>query len=178
MAYMIGEANAWNLQPIVSIQASYDLLDRQVEMETVPFCKRFGIAIMCYGPLCGGILTGKYGHGEQIPEGSRGEKNKHVRAYLEDEAVRRDLAQIDAVAGKSGLEMNQLAILWLKAQPHATVVILGGSSPEHFRQIYEVADRDLPEDAVAEVSETTGNRIYSPFKNQPIREGAPVAEVW
>ena len=57
--------------PFVSVQPRYSLLDRAIEAELVPACRAFGVGVIPYSPLAGGILTGKYRGGAR-PEGSRG----------------------------------------------------------------------------------------------------------
>ena len=47
-----------------------------------------------------------------------------------------------------------------------TTVILGGSRREHFTQIYDVAERKLPEDVVQKIDEVSEPRIYCPYINQ------------
>ena len=171
MAYMIGVARERGLETIVSYQASYDILDRQLERDALGFLQRFNIAMMCYGPLCGGILTGKY-HGEGgMPDGSRGQHNKLLQQYIEDENVGRIVTELRNIAKEQGLGMNQLAMLWLKAKPHATTILLGGSKPEHFASSYEIADRSLPEEVVARIDQISEQRIYTPYRNQPSKQG-------
>lgn len=175
MAYMLGLAKAHDWEPIVSIQACYSLVDRQVENDTVPFCNKFNIGMMCYSPLAGGVLTGKYHDADGIPEGSRGSQANYIQNYLENEDVGKSVAELRAVAGENGLELNQAAILWLLAKPHATTVILGGTKPGHFSQIYEVADKELPAEAVERLDEVSLPRRYSDFLNQPQREAPRLA---
>ena len=178
MAVMIGESKARNWEPLVSLQANYNILNREIDHETVPFCRRFNIGIMCYGPLCGGILTGKYHGPAGIPEGSRVDKIKQMQKLVEDEVVQRIVKELGTIADENGLQMNQLAILWLMSKPHATSVILGGSRPEHFSQLYEVADRELPDEVVTRIDELSASRVYQPFSNQPFRLGAALAQQW
>jgi len=175
MAYMIGLSKAENLEPIVSIQADYNILDRQIEPQTVPFCERFNIALMCYGPLCGGILTGKYHGPENIPEDSRAAKMPVFKSYLQDPTCLQILDKLRLLAAENGVKMNQLAILWLMAKPYVTNIILGGSRPEHYTQIYEIADRQLPQELVQRIDELSASRVYRPFLNQAFRQGPPLA---
>ena len=175
MAYMLGACKAHDWEPLVSLQANYDILDRQIESESVPFCTKFNIAIMCYSPLCGGILTGKYRGLEKLPEGSRAAGMKFMQGYLEDETVQRIVEELHQIAKDHELEMNQLAVLWLLAKPHATTVILGGSRPEHFTSLYAVADRELPEDVVRQIDALSAARVYGPFMNQPFRNAPGLA---
>lgn len=169
MALMLGESKANRWEPIISLQASYSILDRQIEMESLPFCLKLNIAIMCYGPLCGGILTGKYKGLTEVPEDSRAAKNRRTLDYLEDPQIQRIMARLEEIAAANDLKLNQLAILWLMSKPYATTIILGGSKPEHFTQVYEAADKSLPEDVVKEIDDISACRIYTPFPNQPFR---------
>jgi 1-deoxyxylulose-5-phosphate synthase len=171
MAAMLGEAKLHNWEPLISIQASYDILDRQIEQETVPFCNRYNIAIMCYGPLSGGILTGKYLHSKKPPEGTRAEQNKLLKQYLKDEIVEHIVEELEEISKKNNIPMNQLAILWLMSKPHATSIILGGSKLEHFNSIYEIADQNLPEEITQRIDNVSKPRIHAAFKNQPITIG-------
>ena len=178
MAWMIGECKAHGWEPLVSIQANYNMIDRQVERETVPFCNKFNIAMMCYGPLCGGILTGKYHGPGGIPEGARGAGQGKMMEYIADETVTAVVGELREIAHQSNLQMNQTAILWLKAKSHATSIILGGTRPEHYTQIYEVADKELPEEVVTRMDELSAPRVYTPFANQSFRAGPRVGLQW
>lgn len=174
MAAMLGEAKLRHAEPIVSLQANYNLLDRQIEQETVPFLQRYNLALICYGPLCGGILTGKYHTGDGIPEGSRLEGNERLQRYLGFEATGRVMEVLNELAQERGLRQHQLAMLWLLSKPYVTCPILGGSKPEHFTQIYDIADEQLSEEEIERLDEATADRIYSKFRNQAVREGAPI----
>ena len=171
MAYMLGECKANDRQAPVSLQINYNIIDRQIERETVSFCRRFNIATMCYGPLCYGILTGKYHEGNGIPKGSRGDVWLSMRDYIADEGIARIVGALREIAAESELQMNQLAVLWMLSKPWATTVLLGGSRPEHFTQIYGMTERRLPEEIVKRIDDLSAERVYSPFANQPVREG-------
>ena len=175
MAYMLGRQDAQRLNPIVSYQANYNILDRQIEREATPFLKRFNMALMCYGPLCGGILTGKY-HDEQgeprFPDGSRGAKAKKMQHYVEDETVQQVVTELRGLAQEQDLSLNQLATLWLLAKPYVTTVLMGGTRIEHFQQILEVADRELPEEVVQRIDDLSAPRVDTHYMNQPMAAGA------
>jgi aryl-alcohol dehydrogenase-like predicted oxidoreductase len=171
---MITVASARRRERPVSLQANYNIISRQIEMETVPFLRRFNVALMCYSPLAGGVLTGKYRGVAEIPEGFRAKRHRKMRAYLEDPLITSIVDELQAIARESSLSMNQLAILWLKAKPHATTIILGGTAPEHFSTIYDVQDATLDPEIVERIDALSAPRIYAPFENQPIAAGAPL----
>jgi 1-deoxyxylulose-5-phosphate synthase len=171
MAYMLSQSRSRGLVPIVSQQACYNILDRAIEPETVPFLERFNVGLMCYGPLCRGILTGKYHQPGYTTEPIHESTAKRMRNFIDDEAVGRMVPQLREIADEQDLRLNQLAVLWLKSKPYVSTIILGGSKPEHFRDAYEVADRDLPEEVVKRIDEISEERRYRRFFNQPFSAG-------
>jgi aryl-alcohol dehydrogenase-like predicted oxidoreductase len=175
MAWMIARAQQLGFDPIASIQCRYNALDRVVETETVPMATRFGLAMMAYAPLCAGMLTGKYRRGETVLGGTRSEDDKKLQALLSNEKTFEVIDALAEIARREGLQLPQLAMLWLMSKPHLTTPILGGSKPEHFRIMYEIADRALPAEVVSEIDAATTAFIYRPFENQPMREGPPIS---
>jgi aryl-alcohol dehydrogenase-like predicted oxidoreductase len=59
------------LTPFVSLQAQWSLIERGLERELVPACKRLGIGILPWSPLARGLLTGKYRRDQRPADGSR-----------------------------------------------------------------------------------------------------------
>jgi aryl-alcohol dehydrogenase-like predicted oxidoreductase len=171
MAWMIGRAQTLGFDPIVSTQCRYNILDRVVETETIPMATRFKLAVMAYAPLCGGMLTGKYARGQTIKPGTRSEDNEKLQKLLSNDKSFDVIDRLKQIAAREGVELNQLAMLWLMSKPHVTTPILGGSSPEHFRAMYAIADRTLPPEVVKEIDELSSTFICQAFENQPIREG-------
>jgi len=174
MAHMLGVSALHHWEPIVSIQARYNLLDRVVENETIPFCKRFNIAMMAYGPQDGGILTGTLKRGQPPDPQSRVAKVKYLREKLTDECFD-ILEKIQAVADKYGIGMNQLAVKWVMQQPFCVIPIVGGSRPEHFDPLYEVVDLEIAEEDIQYLNELTRRYKYGEFENQAQVAGAAAA---
>ncbi len=178
MAYMIAQAQCRAWEPIVSIQCSYSIVDRPAEVETVPMAQRFNLAMMNYGPLRGGVLTGKYRRGDDVPEGSRAHRDKKLQRLLARPKVWDLLDKLREIARRSELQMSQLAILWLLSKNYVTTPILGGSKPEHFRMIYEIADRKLSEEDVREIDDVSRDFVFKPFVNQPVQAGSGLPDPW
>ena len=72
-ANLLAEVRGWT--PFVVLQSRYNMLDRQVEREVLPYCRAHGVGFIPYHPLAGGFLTGKYKRGEPPPPGSRGARD-------------------------------------------------------------------------------------------------------
>jgi len=113
----------------VAVENRYSLLDRGVEREVVPACRRFGLSLIPYSPLGNGLLTGKYRRGEPPPQGSRLAGHPRGAEALTD----RNFDVVDAVgrvADRHGATPTAVALGWLAAQPGVASVIAGATSPE------------------------------------------------
>jgi aryl-alcohol dehydrogenase-like predicted oxidoreductase len=64
-------AKSERLEPFVSAQNQYNLLDRGIERELIPAAEAYGIGVLPYFPLASGLLTGKYKRGQNPAEGTR-----------------------------------------------------------------------------------------------------------
>ncbi len=143
--------------PFVSVQPRYSLLDRAIERELVPACRAFGVGIVPYSPLAGGILTGKYRGGAR-PAGARGTEQEGA-GFFQRQLAGKDEATVDRLAEWAetrGHQLGELAMAWLVAQPEVATVIAGVTSPEQVEaNAQAVAWRLTPEEA-AEVGELAG----------------------
>ncbi|MCX7786759.1 MAG: aldo/keto reductase [Spirochaetes bacterium] len=135
------------LNRYVSEQSPYNLLDRRIENELVPFALHHGLAIIAWSPLAGGVLTGRYSPGEPVPSGSRGEWGARIWKERINEEGKRVAAQLKEYAKEKGLTAAQMAFLWVKDQPGICAPLLGPRTIEHLESALEVVDKRLdPED--------------------------------
>jgi aryl-alcohol dehydrogenase-like predicted oxidoreductase len=117
----------------VNAQNDFSLLNRAVEDDVLPACRRLDILLMPYFPLASGMLTGKYRRGEEHPEGSRlaawGPMADHFANDEKFDVVER-LAEY---AEGHGHTLSELALSWLASTPGVGSVIAGATSPEQVR---------------------------------------------
>ena len=124
-------AKELGLNRLICEQPAYHLLDRTAEREVIPAAQSFGLAVIPWGPLSGGLLSGKYNRDQQI-EGARwqdGKDNANRRATEETWDV---LEHLQEMANDKGCSMSQLALAWNMTQPGVTAPIIG---PRTFEQI-------------------------------------------
>jgi aryl-alcohol dehydrogenase-like predicted oxidoreductase len=114
--------------PIQSNQPRYNMFDREIEAEDLPFCAEQGIGILAHSPLAKGLLTGKYSPDHQFPaEDERADRKRFQgQTFAEYLAVAERLAEI---AQEKGLSLVQLAIGWILREPAITCVLVGAKSP-------------------------------------------------
>src|ERR1039458_10019309 len=113
--------------PYFISQPMYNLLARGIEEEYLSFCRRFGVAVVPYNPLAGGLLTGKHSRHSVPTPGTRFDANKMYqdRYWLDDDFAA--VEELRAIAQEAGKTLVQLALQWLLSQPLVDSVILGAS---------------------------------------------------
>ncbi|MBM4436344.1 MAG: aldo/keto reductase [Actinobacteria bacterium] len=120
-------AKELGLNRFVCEQPPYHLLDRRIERELVPMARTYGIALIPWSPLAGGMLTGKYQRGQMPPAESRFERHPEQaarRQIMSDRAF--DVVDVvRAIASEKGCTPSQLALAWNMAQPGVTSPIVG-----------------------------------------------------
>jgi aryl-alcohol dehydrogenase (NADP+) len=124
----LSEQHHWSR--FVSIQPLYSALNRSIENEVLELCAREGLGVIPYNPLAGGVLTGKYERGQQLPEDTRLSDSEAYRdRYLTDRMF--DIVEaFVAKAEELGVTPAQLALAWVLAEPRITSPIIGARNLE------------------------------------------------
>lgn len=177
MAHMLGVSALHNWEPLVSVQCRYNILDRPVEVEILPFCRRFNVGTLIYSPLNWGALTGKFKRGEAPPKSARLSRSPTYEKKMTDE-VFDILDKLGEIAAKYEIGMNQLAIAWLLSKQVVSTVVLGGTKREHFEQLYGACELHVDAADIKLIDEISDARKYIPFHNQAVVGGSPVAMNW
>jgi aryl-alcohol dehydrogenase-like predicted oxidoreductase len=140
-----------NLERFVTNQPSYSLLDRHVEQEILPVCQKYGLATLCYSPLAGGWLTGKYNNVAATPEGSRGAKYGWDFTTPENQDKLRKVEQLTAIAKRNGITIAQLALAWLLHRGESVIPIIGAKSVAQLEENLKALDVQLSAEDLAEI---------------------------
>ncbi|KPC64664.1 aldo/keto reductase [Streptomyces chattanoogensis] len=117
------------LEPFISAQNRWSLLNRDIENEVVPAARRFGLGVLPYFPLSNGLLTGKVRRGKAIPEGTRIAES----AYQVTEERLDTVEALIAWGMKNGRSLLEIAIGCLAALPGCSSVIAGAKQPGQVR---------------------------------------------
>lgn len=130
--HCISQKNGY--QPPFISQPMYNLLARAIEDEFLPFCKRYGVAVVPYNPLAGGLLTGKQSRDVKPVTGSRFDGNKmYLDRYWHDDDFSA-VEELKAIADGAGKSIVELALQWVLSQEQVDSVILGASKLEQLEQ--------------------------------------------
>ena len=108
--------------PIQSLQPPYSLFWRFVEQDAGPYCREQDISILAYSPLAQGILTGKFGPDHKFDPGDHRSTNKLFRPH-NYARIQQALADLRPIALEKGINLAQLSLAWLIAQPKTHAIV-------------------------------------------------------
>lgn len=170
----LDQAKYEGVSPVVCVQDLYNIVNRDLEVDMLPFCYEFGVGVMAYSPLARGILTGKYRLGENLPPESRAGRGD--RRMLETElrdgslAVAQELAKLAEGTGK---KLSQFALNWVISNPIVTSAIIGPRNLGQYEDNLGALGWDIDPsilskvDALVPPGEHTGNGFNDP--QNPVR---------
>jgi aryl-alcohol dehydrogenase-like predicted oxidoreductase len=119
-------------QPPRITQPMYNLLARGVEQEYVPMAREFGVSIIAYNPLAGGLLTGKHSPARPA-EGSRFVDNEVYRDRYWRPQYLEAVDRLKSIASQAGRTLISLSLGWLLHHTATTCVVLGASRLEQLK---------------------------------------------
>jgi aryl-alcohol dehydrogenase-like predicted oxidoreductase len=164
-AWQIAKANGicenHDWEKLIAVQPPYNLLQRDIEEDIIPYCQQEGLGILTYTPLMGGFLTGKYSKASPPPAGSRFEYNPRLWKHASQESNFALLEQIENIADDVGIPVSKLAIAWILKNPAITAPIVGASSVEQVEENSRIVEINLDDDAYQRLNELTKGVSFS-----------------
>ena len=163
--------------PLHTDQPPYNLFERAIEAEVVPYCRGRGIGLITYGALCRGLLTGKIRpdttfEGDDLrnvdPKFAQPRRGQYLEAVSRLEELARH---------RHGVGVLELAVRWLLDQPHVTTALWGGRRPEQHDRLDGVFGWTLTDGELQEIEEILDQTVTDPvgpeFMAPPSREAQP-----
>ncbi len=161
-------ANQRGLLGIVSEQSMYNLLCRYPELEVLPAALEFGIGVIPYMPLAGGLLTGK----KQSVEGSRTAQVEEEYGIPVNANAR--LEAFSALCAELGERESVVALAWTLAHPAVASPIVGVRTMGHLDGLERAAELELSAETLKRLDE-----IFPLNEGRPLRTAvAPEAYAW
>ena len=154
------------LTRFITTQVLYSLANRDVERDIVPMCREFGIAVLPWSPLAGGVLSGKYTEKDMQAEQERMEAARKAGKPLDpfNSANRiMNLTQkkvdigraVKTTAERIGRSAAQVALNWLMHKPGVTSIIIGARTLEQLDDNLGCLDFTLDEANLAALDEVS-----------------------
>ncbi|SMD21609.1 aldo/keto reductase [Kibdelosporangium aridum] len=155
-------AEAHGLTPMIGMQLPYSLISRDIELEYVSLAQNLGMGITGFGPVAGGVLTGKYRPSKDGLDGDgRLVKSPGYRALGDREW--QIVAAVEKVADGLGRSMAQVAINWAATQPGIAAALIGASSADQLTSNMAALDFEIPADARQLLDEASALTLPGPY---------------
>jgi aryl-alcohol dehydrogenase-like predicted oxidoreductase len=139
------------LAAFACIQPMYNLVKRQAESEILPMAGSEGLGVFPYGPLAGGLLSGKYGVGRR-PDAGRLLTNKVYETRYKDVLNFEVADKFTAFARQRGFDPAALAVAWAAAHPAVTAPIIGARSTDQLATLLQAVSIPMTPELRAEIS--------------------------
>lgn len=132
--------------PLAACQMHFNMLQREISAEIMPWCHSHGVAMFVYWPLMKGLLAGRMPRDLVFPTTD----SRHKYPMFTGEEFQRNLDFVDAlrpVAMRLGCELPDLVLAWTAEQPGITCVLFGATSPEQVQTNARALLCELDDDA-------------------------------
>ena len=139
-----------NLGRFVSEQPPYSILCRAIEADVLPVAQEYGIGVLSWSPLAGGMLSGRYGVGKE--NSSHRATGRYPERYdTANEVNRRKfeiVTELDELAHKAGLTLVELAVAFALNHPAISSVLVGPRTTEHLEPLLGAPEVRLEADVL------------------------------
>jgi len=140
------EASKRSMMGLVSEQSIYHLDNRMIELEVIPACREYGLGLIPWSPLAGGLLGGAL---EKYETGRRTDKN----FAKEVEEKRDQLEKYETLCKEIGHPPGEVALAWLLHNPVVTAPIIGPRTIEQLESAVNAASIELDEETLTKLDE-------------------------
>jgi aryl-alcohol dehydrogenase-like predicted oxidoreductase len=151
----------------VSQQICYTLQSREAEQELVPIAVDQDIGILVWGPLAGGLLSGKFRRGNDGPDGARHTGFKwHSPPVHNWDRLFDIIEELVAVAEARGVSAAQIALAWILSRPGVTSAIVGARTEEQLKDNLAAGDLKLSEEEISRLEKVSRPPLPYPYWHQ------------
>lgn len=164
--------------PLASCQPPYNLFEREIDDDVLPYCQNEGIALLTYGALCRGLLTGKMSADSQFT----GDDLRQFDPKFQPPRYEQYLAAVERLdrfaQDYAGKRVIHLAARWLLDRG-VEIALWGARRPEQVEPIADVMGWSLDDEALAEIDRILDESIDDPvgpeFMAPPTRDQVETA---
>ena len=153
-----------NFLGLVSEQCVYNLVTRHVEMEVIPAAQAYGLGVLVWSPLHGGLLGGalrKQRDGTAV-------KSAQGRAVEALTTLRAEVQKYEDLCADLAEDPARVGLAWVLSRPGVTAPVVGPRTVEHLEAAAGTLDLTLPESLLAQL-----DQLFP-----PVGRGGPAPEAW
>jgi aryl-alcohol dehydrogenase-like predicted oxidoreductase len=139
-------AKSRHFMGLVSEQSLYNLNERTIELEVIPACEHYGLGLIPWSPLAGGLLGGIL---QKVSEGRRADE----RVQKEIDKYRPQLERWEAFCAEIGEKPADVALAWMLKNPVVTAPIIGPRTIDQLTGSMRVLDINLTDEQMKTLDE-------------------------
>lgn len=151
-----------SVAPLHAVQPPYNLFERDIEKDVLPYAKQHGLVVLGYGALCRGLLSGRIAETTRFPEG---DLRLSDPKFAEPERRKQYLAAVRALdrlaRERFGKSVLALAVRWVLEQG-PTVALWGARRPEQLKPLDDVLGWTIDEDTLRDIDAIIAREVRSP----------------
>jgi aryl-alcohol dehydrogenase-like predicted oxidoreductase len=145
----IAERHAWSRFEVM--QPMYNLVKRQAEVEILPLAQSEELGVMCYSPVGGGLLSGKYGK-DKRPVGARLVDNAMYGKRYSEQWAYETAGEFTALCEQQSVHPVSMAVAWAGAHPQITSAIIGGRTAVQLEPALAAPEVEMTPELYARIS--------------------------
>lgn len=138
-----------------ALHVEYNLLQRGIERELVPFAHHTGAGVIAWSSLGRGVLAGRYRH--SIPPDSRA-ASPHFASFVEPYLGDKSRQVVEAIATAAdglGVDIATVSLAWVLSRPQVSVALIGPRTSGQLSAILTDLDEDIPEAVLEALTDVT-----------------------
>jgi aryl-alcohol dehydrogenase-like predicted oxidoreductase len=143
--------------PLMAFQPHYNMLQREIERDTLLWCQERGIAVVVYWPLMKGLLAGKLGRDHVFPPSD----SRSRYPMFQGEEWQRNQDVVDCLRGiaeEIGKTVAQVAVNWTIHRPGITAALCGAKRPDQISDNAGAAGWRLSDEHLAKIEQAIVER--------------------
>lgn len=140
-----------------TLQPPYNMLTREIEEEILPFCLEKNIAILSYGTICKGLLSGKFDENSTFKEEDIRSRDKEFQGEKFKENLEK-VEKLKILAKRKDVSLTQLVIAWTIQQKGITSALVGTRTASQIEESAKAFSVTFSEDELAEIQEVLSAR--------------------
>ncbi|HXD67945.1 MAG TPA: aldo/keto reductase [Solirubrobacteraceae bacterium] len=162
----LGIAERDHLPRFTAQQIYYSLQERSAEYELIPLAIDQGLGTLVWSPLAGGLLSGKYRRGQDMPAGSRHLTDWNEPPVYDEDRLYDTVDVLVEIAESRGVSAAQVALAWLLTRPTVSSVIIGARTDDQLADNLAAAELTLSDQETGRLEEVSRPPLLYPYWHQ------------
>lgn len=150
-----------SIAPLHVVQPPYNLFEREIERDVLPYAKRHQLTVLAYGPLCRGLLTGRMRADTQFTGDDLRKIDPKFRLPRYSQYVRAVEALDGLARERFGRNILALAVRWVLDQG-PTIALWGARKPEQLAPVEDVLDWQIDNDTREAIDRIVSESVTDP----------------